>query len=96
MRFLSHIKNINVDMVINNTLKLAVYSGAFTGTIGGIHAAYIFSPDRSRSIPHNSTNLMIEVTKDTYLYGVMGVINGIIWPISIPCWIINTIKCVKG
>jgi hypothetical protein len=38
---------------------------------------------------------MAEVLKDTYLYGMLGLINGFIWPISMPCWIISSVKYVK-
>jgi len=38
---------------------------------------------------------MAEVFRDTYMYGMLGLISGCIWPISIPCWIISTVKYVK-
>ena len=95
MRFLSHIKKLNFDMIIDKTIKLSMYTGALTGTTGGIHAAYNFSPDKSSNLPYNSMCLMAEVFKDTYLYGMFGLINGFIWPLSIPCWIISTIKYNK-
>ena len=95
MRLLSSIKKLNFDMIMNKTLYTAMYSGALTGTAGGIHAAYNFSPDKSSNLPYNSMILMAEVLKDTYMYGFFGLINGFIWPISIPCWIISTIKYNK-
>ena len=95
MRLLSSIKKLNFDVIMNKTLYTAMYSGALTGTAGGIHAAYNFSPDKSSNLPYNSMILMAEVLKDTYMYGFFGLINGFIWPISIPCWIISTIKYNK-
>jgi len=95
MRVLSSIRKLNFDMILENTVKLSVYTGALTGTAGGIHGAYNFSPDKSSSLPYNSTVLMAEVFKDTYMYGMLGLISGFIWPISIPCWIISTVKYVK-
>jgi hypothetical protein len=95
MRVISSIKKLNFDMILENTVKLSVYTGALTGTAGGIHGAYNFSPDKSSNLPYNSMVLMAEVVKDTYIYGMLGLINGCIWPISIPCWIISTVKYVK-
>jgi len=95
MRLLSSIKKLNFDVIMNKTIYTAMYTGALTGTAGGMHAAYNFSPDKSSNLPYNSMNLMVEVIKDTYLYGVFGLFTGIIWPISIPCWIISTVKYVK-
>ena len=95
MRFLSTIKKMNVDMVIDKSISTAKYTGALTGTTGGIHTAYNFSPDKSNNIPYNSMCLLAEVIKDTYLCGGFGLVNGFIWPISIPCWIISTVKYVK-
>ena len=95
MRFLSSIKKLNYHVIMNKTLYAAIYTGALTGTAGGIHAAYIFSPDKSSNLPYNSMVLTMEVLKDTYLYGLFGLVNGCIWPISIPCWIISTVKYVK-
>ena len=95
MRFLSSIKKLNFDMIVEKTLLSAVYTGALTGTSGGIHAAYNFAPDKSNNLPYNSMILVAEVLKDTYIYGFLGLINGFIWPISIPCWIISTIKYNK-
>lgn len=96
MRFLSSIKKLNYDMIIDKTIKFSLYTGALTGTAGGIHAAYKFSPDKSSNLPYNSMVLTGEVFKDTYLYGMFGLVNGCIWPISIPCWIISTVKYVKN
>ena len=95
MRFLSAIKKMNIDTIINKTMSISVRTGTLMGTCGGIHAAYIFSPDKSYNLPYNSMCLLAEVVKDTYLYGVFGLINGLIWPISVPCWIISTIKYEK-
>jgi hypothetical protein len=95
MRFLSSIKKLNYDMIIYKTFKLSIYTGALTGTTGGIHAAYKFSPDKSSNLPYNSMVLTGEVLKDIYMYGFFGLVNGFIWPISIPCWIISTVKYVK-
>ena len=95
MRLLSSIKKLNFDVIMNKTLYTAMYSGALTGTAGGIHAAYKFSPDKSSNLPYNSMVMMLEVLKDIYLYGMFGLVNGCIWPISIPCLIISTVKYVK-
>lgn len=95
MRLISHIKKINIDTVINNTAKASTYIGALTGITGGIHTAYNFSPDKSYNITYNSMVLMTETIKYTFVYGAFGVFNGFIWPVSIPCWIISTIKYVK-
>ena len=95
MRLLSSIKKLNFDVIMNKTFSTAMYTGALTGTVGGIHAAYKFSPDKSSNLPYNSMILLSEVLKDTYLYGMFGLFNGCIWPISIPCLIISTIKYNK-
>ena len=96
MRLLSSIKKLTFVVIMNKTFSIAMYTGALTGTAGGIHAAYIFSPDKSSGIPYNSMILTAEVLKATYLYGIFGLFNGCIWPISIPCWIISTVKYVKN
>ena len=36
MRLLSNIKKLNVNMVFDKTIKLAICTAAFTGTCGGI------------------------------------------------------------
>ena len=95
MRFMSCIKKLNFDVIVDKTIKLSLYTGSLSGISGGIHAAYKFSPDKSSNLPYNSMVIMAEVFTDTYLYGMFGLINGFIWPISIPCWIISTIKYVK-
>jgi len=82
-------------MIIDKTIKFSTYTGALTGTTGGIHAAYNFAPNKSFNFTYNSMNLIVEVLKDTYWYGFLGLFNAFIWPISIPCWIISTIKYVK-
>ena len=96
MKFISHIKKINIDMVCINTVKASLYTGSFTATTSGLHAAYIFSPDKSHGLPYNTINLMYNVISNIYLYGVGGFCNGLIWPLSIPCWTISTIKYVKS
>ena len=95
MRLLRLRNKLNFDMILDKTVKLTLYTGALTGTAGGIHGAYNFSPNKSNNLPYNSTVLMAEVFKDTYMYGMLGLISGCIWPISIPCWIISTVKYVK-
>ncbi len=95
MRLLRLRNKLNFDMILDKTINLTLYTGALTGTAGGIHAAYNFSPDKSSNLPYNSMILMVEVFKDTYIYGFFGLINAFIWPISIPCWIISTVKYVK-
>lgn len=95
MRLLSSIKKLNFDVIMNKTFSTAIYTGAFSGTAGGIHAAYNFSPDKSSNLTYNSMVLMAEVLQGTYMYGMFGLVNGFIWPISIPCWIISTVKYVK-
>ena len=95
MRFISSIRNLHFDMILDKTIKLSLYSGALTGTAGGIHGAYNFSPNKSNNLPYNSMVLMAEVLKDTYMYAFFGLLNGFIWSISIPCWIISTVKYVK-
>jgi hypothetical protein len=95
MRLLSSIKKLNFDVIMNKTYYIAMYSGALTGTTGGIHAAYKFSPDKSSNLPYNSMVLTWNVLKDTYMYGMFGLFYGCIWPISIPCCIISTIKYNK-
>jgi len=95
MRLLSSIKKLNFDVIMNKTFYTVIYIGALTGTAGGIHTAYKFSPDKSSNLPYNSMVLTWEVLKDTYMYGMFGLFNGCIWPISIPCWIISTVKYVK-
>ena len=94
MRLLRLRNKLNFDMILDKTIKLSMYTGALTGTAGGIHAAYNFSPDKSSNLPYNSMILMAEVLQDTYIYGFFGLVNGFIWPISIPCWIISTVKYV--
>ena len=49
MRLLSSIKKLNFDVIMNKTYYIAMYSGVLTGTSGGIHAAYKFSPDKWRN-----------------------------------------------
>jgi hypothetical protein len=98
---LSHIKkmkkhtNINTTEVFDNTVNVAKYTGALTGTVGGIRATYDFSPDKSHCITYNAMHLLYNVSIHSYWYGIMGFCNAITWPISIPCWIISTIKYVK-
>ena len=95
MNFISCIKRLKFDMVVDKTIKLSIYTGSLSGTVGGIHGAYNFTPDKSENISYNSMCLMAQVIKDTYLYGMFGLVNGIIWPISIRCWTISTIKYIK-
>ena len=96
MRFISSIKKLNYKIIFDKTIECSLYTGTLTGTAGGIHAAYIFSPDKSNNFTYNSIYLILEVLKYTGLYGYGGLIGGLIWPISMPCLIINTVKYIKN
>ena len=95
MRLLSSIKELNVNMVFDKTIKLAICTAVFTGTCGGIQAAYNFSPDKKYGLVYNSMYLTTCVVRDAYIYGGIGLLHGVLWPIAFPCYIISTIKYRK-
>ncbi len=82
---------LNLDTFYKTTIPIVKYSGGIAGACGGARAIYYFSPQKEYDMPKNSTYLIYNVFTSMYFFSCLGIVNGVLWPFSIPCWIYTSL-----
>jgi len=77
---------LNLDTFYKTTVPIVKYSG-------GINDIYNFSPPKKYDMPKNS---MYNVISNAYFFGCLGILNNVLGPVSISCWIYTSIFMCFG